>query len=76
MLYCFKYFDVFAMIYITYNQLFNTSLHLEELENSDQRMTKNATLLWETQQKVLSIGLKGRLVRFQIYSHSTINITI
>ena len=61
MLYCFKYFDVFAMIYITYNQLFNTSLHLEELENSDQRMKKNATLLWETHTKNFADWIKKKV---------------
>ena len=61
MLYCFNYFDVFVMLYITYNQLFNTSLHLEELEKSDPRMTKNVTLLWETHTKIFADWIKRKV---------------
>ena len=61
MLYCFNYFDVFVMLYITYNQLFNTSLHLEELEKSDPRITENATLLWETHTKIFADWIKRKV---------------
>ena len=49
------------MLYITYTQLLNISSHLEELENSEPRMKKNATLLWETHTKIFAEWIQKKV---------------